>query len=391
MTRMRAGRTPVSIGLAVLLIAAGCRTVAAPAQTSSPSDPVAATASPAATVASTQPSTPAPTLPPAPEPSSAPSATVPAVVSPAPLTELEALLPSFAGASYLELRVLTAADFEGSYSAGPVFHRILTRTGRTVADFEGASATGPISVIALRLRDVAAQDLADDFIDASLAENPDGSATPGKIGGRAVRTLHWPNDPFLADRSITVMVSGTVVLIASAAVDDQALVVDALTSMFEPKLETVLPATLAGRPLTRYSFPAASVGTTGDMCAYVCPGEPQAMAAKVGVKIADVDVALGLLPTKPSIVIVAMRFPGAPTKGLVAARIALASRPEFPFEPETLTIAGKAVTFAVYGPVPMLNQEEYLYAHDHVLYMIQVEPGTKPVPAIVTAAIKALP
>ena len=309
-----------------------------------------------------------------------------------PLTELEALLPSFAGDSFLERRVITAADFAGSgsgYVGSRVFERLFANTGHAASDFEGAAASGSISIIAMRLHGIAAPALATAFIDASLAEVPGGVVTSGRIGGRDVRQLRWPNDPMLAD--VTVMVTGDVVLVAGAYPKYRALVDDALTTMFEPKLEALLPATLDGRPVVRSSFPGASVGTGGDICSFVCPGEPQALAAKLGVDIADVDIAAGILQTPPGVVIVAMRFPGAPTDHLIAARIAAVTRPDLAPRTRALKIAGKAVTYALYGPFPIFGQEEYLYAHDHVLYTIRVEPGQAAVPAIVTAAIKALP
>jgi hypothetical protein len=305
-----------------------------------------------------------------------------------PLTELEALLPTYAGAGLLERRVLVAADFEGSYPGTRVFERVLATTGRTVADVEGASATGSISIIALRLRGVGAQDLADAFVEASLAEVPGGTVTSRKVGGRDVRTLRWADDPLRADSSVTVMVTGDVVLVAGTT-NGQALVDDALTAMFQPKLEASLPATLDGRPLERVTLPAEVFGTGGDMCWYLCPGEPQALAAKLGVDVSSVDVAVGLLRTPPGVLIVAMRLPSARTDRLIAARISVTA-PNQQRVSRRLTIAGKAVTYVVYGPRPF-GQEEYLYAHDHVLYLIRVDRGIQPVPAIVTAAIKALP
>ena len=86
----------------------------------------------------------------------------------------------------------------------------------------------------------------------------------------------------------------------------------------------------------------------------------------------------------------AMRFPSAQTDRLIAARISVTTTLNQSRTSRKLTIAGKAVTYVVYGPTPF-GREEYLYAHDHVLYILQVDRGMAPVPAIVTAAIRALP
>jgi hypothetical protein len=143
---------------------------------------------------------------------------------------------------------------------------------------------------------------------------------------------------------------------------------------FAPDLEALLPSALRGHDLQRFSFPGAAVGATGDMCSYVCPGEPHALAAALGLDVDQVDVAIAA-PGEPGegvpgVAILAYRVRGAATERLIPARLESLHREGLPDMATELTIAGKPITWASYGAFPSATTMEYLYADGDVLFRV---------------------
>jgi hypothetical protein len=315
--------------------------------------------------------------------------------SPRPPTELETLLPNFAGAGYLEKRPIAPDDLNGPGSNAiqtRVFNRVFATLDRESIDLEGAIARGPITMIAMRIKGVTGTSFADAYAGATLAEAPGGTLKMATVGGRYVRRIHWADGSFPSD--LHLLVDGEVVIVVGAHPDQQAVVDNVLATMFEPKLEIVLPAELLGRPTSRFSFPAASISATGDICSMVCPGEPQKLAAELGVSMDTMDLAIAYLNKPPSVTILAVRVPGADDQRLVDARIAETDRADDPaFARTPAKIAGKRVTWVRYGPFPSPDQRELLYAHGGVLFVVHPAPDSAggPVTAEVAAAFAALP
>jgi hypothetical protein len=247
-----------------------------------------------------------------------------------------------------------------------------------------------MTITAFRIRGAGGAAVADAFITAMLAEVPGGAVTPAKIGDRDVRHVHWPED---STGDGFVFAVDDVVFVAGAQAEHEPLVREVIAKLFAPKLEALLPATLAGRPTLRYSFPGASVGETGDMCSMVCPGEPHRFAKELGVGVEKVDLAVAYLEQPPGIGIVAMHVAGVAADRLVEARISSSGRESQPFfARQDLTIGGKAVTWVRVGPFDSALDVELLYAKDDVLYIVRPAPpsGEAPDP-IVEEAFRALP
>lgn len=336
--------------------------------------------------------TPPVTAPPSP---SAPPSPFPSIQTVPPETPLQAMLPNFVGSDFLEKRALTVADVTvpgSGYLQVRIFGRVFAAIDRPPEAFEGASAIGsPMSIVAMRVAGTSATDLADAFVDATLAEVPGGTITSVQIGGRDARRLRWPDDALGSDTHILIV--GDVVLVFTAHADKEPLVAETLTAMFEPKLEAVLPAELGGRATTRFSFPGAAVGEAGDMCSIVCPGEPHRLARQLGVDVDGVDVAVAYIDVAPGVVIVAMRVEGADAAGLVEARIASSGRSPNPFAArQPMTIGGKDATWIRIGAFDSITDTELLYAHADVLYIVRPAPleGAEP-NALVVEAFAALP
>jgi hypothetical protein len=304
------------------------------------------------------------------------------------------MLPNFAGSDYLSKRVLTGAEVtEGGngYVQARVFTRLFAAIGQPSDAFEGASAIGsPMSLLAFSVHGADAAATADAFVDAILSEVPGGTVTRAKVGGRDGRRIEWLNG---STDSSFVFVIDDIVLVAGAKAANEAVVDDVIATLFAPKLEALLPATLEGRPTLRYSFPGASVGETGDMCSMVCPGEPHRFAKELGVDVERVDLAVAYLEQPPGIAIVAMRVGGVAADRLVEARINSSGRSPNPFfARQQLTIGGKSVTWVRVGPFDSALDVELLYAKDDVLYIVRPAPlsGEAPDP-IVEEAFRALP
>jgi len=161
-------------------------------------------------------------------------------------------------------------------------------------------------------------------------------------------------------------------------------------------LEAMLPVELDGIPLLRSSLSASDFPASGDMCLNICPGEPQDLAAALGVDIDSVDLAIAYtdVDEPPGVLIVAFRFPGARTEQLIPARTLAMADPNWPGVFENLTLGGKSVTWASYSVFPSAGTMEYLCAVGDVLFRLNdaVEfSGPEDVPPLTLHAIEALP
>lgn len=151
-------------------------------------------------------------------------------------------------------------------------------------------------------------------------------------------------------------------------------------------------------PLTRYSFPSSAICEGCDFCSAVCAGELPGLAKALGVDVSRIDVAIAVSDAKvadpPKVLIVAMRVRGAATNRLVQARLDSYRAGSFSAQSETVTVKGRAVTWAIYG-FPTAGTMEYLYAHDDVLFRIvdgvERTPGSPTTPPDTVLAIEALP
>jgi hypothetical protein len=325
----------------------------------------------------------------APSRSPAPSAAPPsASASVPPAGDLEDLLPDYVGADYVDKRQLTGAELFDQ-SDPPIFERMLGSVGAGPEAVEGALGTSShVGLVILRVTGVSGADLGDALVDAARGEVPGTTVADYLVDGDSLRRLVF-DDRATEDR-LTILAVGDKLILAFADQAQDSLVDEVLTTMFDPKLEALLPAVLDGRPLQRFSIPGIAFPQGGDMCTIVCPGEPQRLAAELGVDISGVDLAVAGTDVEPGISIVAMRFEGAATEGLVPARKATTSK-DLATEWTEHTIAGRTA-WRYRDVIPGASSyDEWLYAKDDVLYVIRALTVEQDVPRIVELAIAALP
>ena len=376
--------------IALTLLAAAFVVLAActdPTAFASPSGVADSSPSPRPTQA--VPSRPSPT--PAATPSPSPSIPVP---TPIPHGELEALLPGFsADGQFLDKRIATAEDLAGDDEASRFVDGLLAEVGRPRTDLEMAVARGSwLRFTAVRVDGVTGDDLEDAAVQALLGIHR-GTETQADAAGRPVRWLTFEDEgPFPVD-SARVFSESDVVFIVTASKDYEAVALDTLKWMFKPRLEEVLPAALDGRPLERFSAPAAAFDTGGDMCSLICPAEVGNLAKALGVTVADMDVAGAYVREAPAVVMLAFRIPGQKPDGLVEGRIRASGRADEPqVVPTKVRIGDKPVTWVNYSLFDNDYEREYLYAIDGILFSIRPAPadGMTPEP-LVEKAIAALP
>ena len=144
--------------------------------------------------------------------------------------------------------------------------------------------------------------------------------------------------------------------------------------------------------------PSSAICEGCDFCGIVCPGElpgPREGARCAGQPDRRGRVAARLRRSEGAEGRDrGHRVRGAPTSGLIDARIGAQQREGFQPAGIELRVAGKAVTWAVYGAIPSSGTMEYLYAHDDVLYRVvdgvELQEGGAP-PSDTALAIEALP
>jgi hypothetical protein len=385
---MASTRTWARVGpLLAAMLAAGCVATTAgspsppvssptlnPNQLARLSPPVTPLPSPSALVSASPPE------PPAPSGSIAPA-------TPRPLTELETLLPP--GWS---TRPLLPDDLAGA-AEDPIYRGMLDRVGRSANDLEGATTeccNGIARILDLRIRGVAGDDLAAAWVASAAAAHPEMTSTTRTVDGVTVRRLHSTGSGAIEEQ---VVVVGDVVFVLGGSVDPTiapglAKALDGpIGWLVRPRLEQLLPDTIAGKPIQRFSLPASAIPTGGDICSYVCPGEIPALSKATRVPVERMDIGIAVAPDAPGAFVVAFRVPGASDRQLVEARAGLGE----PFGRGTQKIGGKVVTWVAHDPFPNSSQNEYLYAKDHVLYSIRPMSDDGHPNASVVEAIGKLP
>ena len=372
--RPRIALTLLAVGLAALTACTDGTAFAFPS--------VVADASPTPRPTQAVPSRPAPT------PSPSPSV---AVSTPQPHSELEKLLPDFAAdGQYLEKRTTSIEDAtEGD--SGRFADALLADLGRPPSAVEIAGASGYLlGFTAMRVDGVAGEALEDAIVRALFAVHPGTEKPAVDVGGRPVRWLTFQDDGPFPVGDVRVFRDGDVVFMVRAEKDHEAVALDTVQSMFQPKLEEVLPATIEGRPLERYSAPAAAFETGSDMCSLICSGEMSNLAKALGVDVRDIDVAIAYSREAPAVLILALHVAGKSPADLVEGRLASFGSDANPGRVDA-TVGGKQVTLAYHGPLnPMSN--ELLYAKGDTLFSVRPIPlDDSPFPPEIEAAVAALP
>ena len=336
--------------------------------------------------------TPRPTqaVPSRPAPTPSPSPSVP-VSTPLPHSELEKLLPDFsADGGYLEKRTATIEDFtEGD--SGRFAEALLADLGRppTAVEIVGASGAS-LGFTAMRVDGVSGDKLEDAVVRALFGVHP-GKETTADVGGRPVRWLTFQDDGPFPVGDVRVFRDGDVVFTVRAEKDHDAVALETVQSMFQPKLEEVLPASIEGRPLERYSAPAAAFETGSDMCSLICSGEMSNLAKTLGVDIGAIDVAVAFSREAPAVLILAFHVAGKSPAELVEGRIASFGRGAPIFGRGDATVGGKQVTLGYYQPLDSISNE-LLYAKGDTLFSVRPIPADdSPIPPEIEAAVAALP
>jgi len=375
-----------AVPLLAALIVAGCLAPTA----GSPSPAASPTLNPNQLARLSPPITPSPSPTAVPtaraagSPTVAPSGGTP---TPRPLTELETLLPP--GWS---TRPLLPEDLAGA-AVDPIYRGMLDRVGRSANDLEGASTeccNGIATILDLRIHGVAGEDLAAAWIASAAAAHPEAERTTRKVEGATVRRLHSTGSGGIEEQ---VVVVDDVVFVLGGSGDptfapDLAKALDGpIGWLVRPRLEQLLPDTIAGKPVQRFSLPASAIPTGGDICSYVCPGEIPALSKATRVPVERMDLGIAVAPDAPGALVIAFRVPGASDRQLLEARASLGD----PFSRGTQKIGGKVVTWVAHDPFPNSSQNEYLYAKDHVLYSIRPMSDDGHPNASVVEAIRKLP
>jgi len=326
-----------------------------------------------------------PALTPSPSPSVADS-------TPQPHSELEKLLPNFtADGQYMDKHTATLDDLSDSDSARFV-NGLLADVDRPRTAFEEASASSSwVGFSATRVDGVSGDGLEDAFVRALFGLHP-GTETATDVGGRPVRWLTFQDDGPFPVRDVRVFREGDVVFTVTADEDHVAVALETVQSMFDPKLEEILPASIDGRQLERYSAPAAAFETGGDMCSLICPGEMANLAKALGVDVADIDVAIAYSREAPAVLIVAFRVAGKSPAELVEGRIDAFASIDNPFLVRgDATVGGKQVTIAHYRPLDT-SSNELLYAKGDTLFSVRPIPEDDTTfSSAVEEAVAALP
>src|SRR4051794_1959667 len=335
--------------------------------------------------------TPTPS-PPSPSPSPPAAASATPIATRAPLSEMETALPLLVGGGGADPRPLDATQLFGESVDGvAAAQRLLETVGATAADFEGAASSccsAGLDVFDIRIRGVPAATLADALAEAFGQVEPGSVSSSRTVDGVRVVRLRWSST---TPRDVHLVAIGDIVFGFAGVPERQGDVDATIGFLRRPRLDSLLPQTIGGRPTQRASLPASAVGTGGDICSFVCPGEPNALAAKVGVPIGQIDLAYAAATQAPGALVIAFRVPGVSNAKLISARIAARAPGVTPWGREDRRIGGKSVTWIAWDPFPNSSQNEYLYAHDHVLYSIRPPSDDGPPNAAVVEAIRALP
>lgn len=168
---------------------------------------------------------------------------------------------------------------------------------------------------------------------------------------------------------------------------------------FDAALEAMLPDSLDGIPLTKMSAPITNA-MGGDICTLLCPNEPKRLSAASGVPVEDISMAIAVGGDGPGIrfLITAIRFPGLETSRLIPMRFEAGGHSAgdgepWPAETTNVRVGSRTIVWATYPPWYNAFDNEYLYAHGDILFLISGLPPTKGghAPEDVALAVKALP
>ena len=377
--------------LAISAIIAAC---AGPVASASPSS-VQPTIRPSSTLnpnelARLSPSpSPSPTPVPSPSPTTLASATP--IPTPTPLTEMQERIPALAGGGGSDPHVIDPTNlFGGFIDQVETSRQLFDSVGATASDFEGAAGrccSAGLDVFDMRVRGVAAERFEAAFIDVMQRVQPGSVRSTRTVSGIDIVRLRWSTDPA---HDLHLAVIDDIVFGFTGEPKRQADVDATIAFMRRPRLDNLLPATIAGHPTQRASVPASSIPTGGDMCVLVCPLEAPNLAKALGVPINEIDLGYAMATVPPGVYVLAFRVPGRSDAQLIAGRIKSYGRGAM-IAQEDRRIGGKTVTWAAPDPFPDSGQHEYLYAHDHVLYSIRPAADEHPPNADVIEAIAALP
>jgi hypothetical protein len=175
------------------------------------------------------------------------------------------------------------------------------------------------------------------------------------------------------------------------------------SSPFAPDLEAMLPSSVDGVALQRFSAPAALYEGTGDICALLCPGEPTRLAAAAGLPLEKLTVAVAFPPRDSSLRsgVIAIRFDGLDAKrSPVDVRlragghtVSPSAAPDLAPTARDLRVGSRTITWVTWPPTHDPNQGEYLLSRGDVLFIVVGTPPDKAgeVPDDVKAMVAALP
>lgn len=138
----------------------------------------------------------------------------------------------------------------------------------------------------------------------------------------------------------------------------------------------------------------------GDICTLLCPNEPKRLAKASGVPVEDISmaVAFGGEDNQVRFLITALRFPGVKTSRLIPLRLEAGGHSAgdgepWPAETTNVKVGSRTIVYATYPPWYHAFDNEYLYAHGDVLFLISGLPPTKSgdAPRDVALSVEALP
>jgi hypothetical protein len=197
----------------------------------------------------------------------APGATPSSAPTPAPLTELQLLIPILVNGGGASPQVVRGQDAVGNGDAQAMaFTRMLDSLGATPDEFEGASSSccsGTLAVFDMRVRGVSPERLADAFVAAAREIDPGMKIATRTVADTSVRRLRYSAGSGRQDVHLAVLRG--VVFAFSGPADQQANVDATIAFMRRPPLDQLLPRTIDGQPTQRMSAPASGLLRGGDM------------------------------------------------------------------------------------------------------------------------------
>lgn len=157
----------------------------------------------------------------------------------------------------------------------------------------------------------------------------------------------------------------------------------------------MLPDSISGHELQRFSGTAVDVGTGGDVCMIFCPGELHSVAEYADVPVAEVTWAVAFMTTeREAIVLRAIDLPGA-REDRVDAWLKMLATSGDSWSSAQRTIEGRTVTVAV---APLRSESDgvqYIVAVGDVLFVFAGQPAAQRVedepPQGILEALRYLP